>query len=328
MSGLKLFNSQNRSLPDLSYQWYEYTPVNVPSARDGSWGFSLNGNDFITIGWFGSTSTTNQVFRSINFGNTWSALPNAPFTGRHTVASYNLDTEVYMVGGDTFNVPPATDSWVYDGTTWTQKASDCGIGQRNLMGATYHEGAFYLVGGQKTRFIANGKYDNVLISTDNCASFTQIGGTTPFTGGNIWGAVASYKGRMWKICGGIYDDANIANRTYPREIYSSDDGANWTYEAMFPGIGRQYHQTIEWDGLLWVIGGVNTTNPPSIINLKDTWCSNNGVDWIQIPSGPFIRLHAMTCWVGADGDLHCFGGSTDPGSTITNRYFVLKKIPI
>lgn len=328
MSGLKLFESQNTPAynPNVSYVWYEYTPMGVPTPpRDGSWGFSIGGDDYIAVGWFGGTTTTTQFYKSTNDGNSWTLLGNVPFTGRHTVASYNLASGAYIVGGDVFNTPPATDSWVYNGTIWTQKASNCGIGQRSLMGAAYFNNDYYLIGGQVGLLASLGIYNNVLKSTDDCVSFSQTGPTTPFTGGNLWGACASYKGKLWKICGGVYDN-NLSNRTYPTEIYSSLDGINWVYEGMFPGQGRQYHQTIEWDGLLWVIGGVNTTNPPGAYNLNDTWYSNNGVDWTQLPLGTFIGLHAHTCWIGADGNLHSFGGSTNPGTITTNKYFVLKKI--
>jgi len=329
---IKLFESQNSSpsYPSTLYAWYEYTPAGIPPPRDGCWGFSVGGNDYITIGWNSPNITYNSVYRSTDNGNSWTQLSNAPFSGRHTVASYNLPTQAYLVGGDYFNFSVggqyAKDSWVYNGTTWTQKAANSGIGDRILMGATYHNGAFYIVGGQVSRYIIDGEYNNVLRSTDNCVSFQEIA-TTPFPGGNLWGAVASFKGKMWKVCGGFYDDVPpLSARTYPREIYSSNDGITWTYEGMFPGQGRQYHQTIVWKDLLWVIGGVNTTNSPNTINLRDTWYSPNGVDWTQLPIGTFVGLHAHTCWIGADGNLHSFGGSTNPGTTETNKYFVLKNI--
>lgn len=331
MSGIRLYQSQNTPSinPDDIYIWNEYSPVGVPSARDGSWGFSVGGDDYVAVGWFGGSTTTRQFFKSTNDGNNWTLLGNVPFTGRHTVASFNLPTRAYVVGGDVFNIVNdgqyAKDSWVYDGTSWTQLAVNSGIGDRCLMGAVYHNGAFYLVGGQKTRYAADGVYSNVLRSTDDCVSFSQIGGATPFTGGNLWGSVASYKGRIWKVCGGIYDDANLANRTYPKEIYSSADGITWAYETIFPGQGRQYHQTFVWENLLWVVGGSNTTNAPSGYNLNDTWYSDNGVDWVQSPSGPFIGLHAHTCWIGTDGNVHSFGGSTNPYTVPTNKYYVLNK---
>ena len=304
-----------------SYTWEERTPTGRPAARDGSFGFSIGGNDFIAFGWTGSNNSLQDFYKSTDLGLTYTAQATLPFEKRHTVATYILSDSVYVVGGDVFY--PATDSWTFNGTTWTQKASNCGIGVRSLMGAVYHNAAFYIVGGQVDRLISAGKYDNVLRSTDNCVSFQQIA-TTPFVCGNLWGSLASYKGRIWKIGGGIYDDGSLNNRTYPKEIYSSADGITWVYEGIFPGSGRQYHQTIVWDDKLWVIGGFYNVGS-TLDNLGDTWYSTNGVDWVEKTGTKITDLHAHTAWVAADGNVHTSGGSTDPGTQVTNKYHVLKR---
>jgi hypothetical protein len=320
---MRLFSSQNGLTgPAATYTWSETTPSGRPAARDGSWGFSIGGNDFIAFGWTSALGSDKEFYKSTNNGTSYTQQTDVPFTKRHTAATFNLDGSAYVVGGDVFTT--ATDSWVFNGTTWTQKASDCGIGTRNLMGAAYLNGNFYLIGGQVGRFISSGKFDNVLRSTDNCVSFTQVA-TTPFTGGNLWGACAAFKGRIWKVGGGIYDDtAGLALRTYPKEIYSSADGITWVYEGMFPGSGRQYHQTIVFDNKLWVIGGFFNSGATTD-NLGDTWYSSNGVDWTQLTGSAITDLHAMTIWVGSDNKLHSSGGSTDPGTTETNKYHKLTK---
>jgi hypothetical protein len=316
----KLFASQNGlSVTPKTYTWSETTPSGRPDERDGSFGFSIGANDFIAFGWEGNSDSLKDFYKSTNGGTSWTKQSDLPFAERHTAATFVLSDTVYVVGGDVFF--PATDSWVFNGTTWTQKASNCGIGVRNMMGATYHNGAFYIIGGQNTRYIIDGKYDNVLKSTDNCVSFTQIA-TTPFTGGNLWGSCVSYKGRIWKICGGIYDDTSLANRTYPKEIFSSADGITWVQEGIFPGSGRQYHQTIVWKDKIWVIGGFFGTSSPGD-NLGDTWYSTNGIDWTQLTGSAITDLHAMTAWVASTGSLHTSGGSGDPGTTLTKKYHIL-----
>jgi hypothetical protein len=315
----KFFASQNGlSVTPKTYTWSETTPSGRPDERDGCFGFSIGSDDFIAFGWkSGGVGSNKEFFKSTNGGVSYTQLSDLSFSKRHTAATFTLSDKVYVVGGDATN--PATDSWTFDGTTWTKKADDCGIGVRCLMGAAYHNGAFYLIGGQKDQFISSGKYDNVLKSTDNCVSFTQIA-TTPFTGGNLWGSCVSYKGRIWKICGGIYDDTSINNRTYPKEIYSSADGITWVYEGIFPGSGRQYHQTIVWKDKIWVIGGFFSTPND---NLGDTWYSTNGIDWTQLTGSAITDLHAMTAWIASTGSIHTFGGSTDPNTTTTKKYHIL-----
>jgi hypothetical protein len=301
-----------------SYTWSETTPSGRPSDMDGCFGFSIGSDDFIAFGWkSGGIGSNKGFFKSTNGGNSYTQLTDVPFTKRHTAATFTLSDRVYVVGGDATN--PATDSWTFDGTSWTLKAANSGIGVRCLMGSAYHNGAFYLIGGQKDQFISSGKYDNVLRSTDNCVSFQQIA-TTPFTGGNLWGSCVSYKGRIWKICGGIYDDTSINNRTYPKEIYSSSDGITWVYEGIFPGSGRQYHQTIVWKDKIWVIGGFFSTPND---NLGDTWYSSNGIDWKQLTGSKITDLHALTAWIASTGSIHTFGGSTDPNTVTTDKYHIL-----
>lgn len=306
--------------------WQDRSPAGLPTARDGSFGFAVGGADFIVNGWFGMASTSRQAYRSTDNGHTWTRIAEVPYSGRHTVAGFSLPESVFVVGGDVFNRhndgEHARDSWMFNGRSWSRISDDCGIGERSMMAAVHHKGAFYLIGGQKNRYLSEGRHDSVLVSTDNCRSFREIA-STPFTGGNLWGACASFRGRIWKVCGGLYDDASLSNRTHPREIYSSADGITWKYEGLFPGQGRQYHQTLTHDDRLWVIGGVNTDNPASSCNLNDTWYSDNGVDWVQMPGRDITALHALTCWTGTDGSLHSFGGSTNPGTVITNKYHVL-----
>jgi hypothetical protein len=317
---IKLFASQNGLLvPQRTYTWSETTPSGRPDARDGCFGFSIGSNDYIAFGWKGSNLSQKDFYKSTNGGSSYTQQSDLPFEKRHTAATYVLSNSVYVVGGDVFY--PATDSWVFNGTTWTQKAANCGIGARNMMGAAYHNGAFYIIGGQVGRYINQGKYDNVLKSTDNCVSFQQIA-TTPFTGGNLWGACASFRGRIWKICGGIYDDTSLNNRTYPKEIFSSADGITWVYEGIFPGSGRQYHQTIVWKDKIWVIGGFYNSGSTTD-NLGDTWYSSNGIDWTQVTGTKITDLHALTAWVASTGSIHTFGGSTDPDTQVTNKYHIL-----
>jgi N-acetylneuraminic acid mutarotase len=320
---MRQFSSQNGlTVAAGTFTWSETTPSGRPAARDGSWGFTIGGADYIAFGWTGGNDSLQDFYKSTDAGATYTRQADLPFQKRHTAATYNLDSTAYVVGGDVFY--PGTDSWVYNGSTWSQRASNCGIGVRSLMGAAYLNGAFYIVGGQVDRLISAGKYDNVLRSTDNCATFTQIA-TTPFVCGNLWGACAAFKGRIWKVCGGIYDDGNIGNRTYPKEIYSSADGITWVYEGIFPGSGRQYHQTIVFDDKLWVIGGFYNIGATTD-NLGDTWYSANGVDWTQLTGSAITDLHALTAWVGSDNKIHTSGGSTDPGTVITNKYHKLTKV--
>lgn len=307
----------------VSYTWSEITATGLPSRRDGAFGFNFNGIDYICAGWNGGYLTYNDFYKSVDGGVTWTTLADAPFTPRHTVATIIRPEGFYTVGGDVFGIINdgvyARDSYKFDLSGWVLKAENSGIGNRALMGAAYHNGAFYLCGGQTSRYIADGSFTSTLKSVNECASFSGIG-THDFPGGNLWGSLVSFQGKLWKICGGVYDDADIADRTYPLAIYSSPDGVTWTNWGNFPGTGRQYHQTIVFDGYIWVIGGYNNF---SGYNLGDVW-KFDGTTWTQVESNAtWDDRHAHTCWISRDRIL-MYGGTTDGTATVSEIWQMTK----
>jgi hypothetical protein len=312
---MKLFGSQNRSYT--SYAWTQVTATGLPSVRDGSFGFSIGTKHYICLGWISGNTRYNDWYESSNLaGTSWSSM--GTITGsedKHTVASFITPSAAYFVNGDIFNISIEgayqKDSFKFNGTSWTEQTTDCGLGDYSLMGSAYHNGEYYTIGGQKRYDYDLGNSNACYKSNDECVSFTGQG-THPFDGGNLWGSLVSFNGKLWKIGGGQYWDSDINDRTYPTAIYSSTNGVSWTNEGTFPGFGRQYHQTIVWDSKIWVIGGFNHNDTDW--NRKDVWYSSDGVNWTELTGTPWVNRHAHTCWV-ADNQIWMFGGSSDTGAT-------------
>ena len=94
----------------------------------------------------------------------------------HTAASCVVDDKAYIVGGDFFN--PSIDgdyrrsSHKFESGSWSQIASNAGIGNRCLGGMVYLNGSFgfYIVGGQDDISGTNVS-DTVMRSDDGCQSF-------------------------------------------------------------------------------------------------------------------------------------------------------------
>lgn len=85
---------------------------------------------------------------------------------------------------------------------------------------------------------------------------------------------AVFDGKIWLI-GGVSDPLN--NTGYLNDIWSSEDGVNWTLEVASGDFsGRQGHQLLVFNNRLWLLGGSGADGL-----LSDVWSTNNGVDWTQ-----------------------------------------------
>lgn len=295
-------------------QTYSINTINFQAlnyGKDGMFGFSNRGKMYLVGGWNGGNmpTTDNEQWVSLDDGYTWSRIKNAPFRRRHTVASETVNDKNYIVGGDYYNYiyykRYQKDSWVFDNGNWTQISKSTGIGNRVLAELVFLNGLFYLIGGQVSLSPGDGVYTSVLMSKDSCATFEKIG-DTPFADGNLWGAVAAFNGKIWKIGGGIYSD-NLDQRTYPKEIYSSPDGINWTMEGIFPGKGRSYAQLVVFNKKLWLIHGFNHREGN---NLNDTWFTYDGINWVKSALNDTHSRHAHSAWADSR-HLYWAGGSSN-----------------
>lgn len=297
--------------PDL----YEWTLLNsnMGYARDGVMAAYFDGVGHRSWGgWTSGVTTFNTQYSSAD-ANTWSLESDAPWTGRHTCAYCKVGNTVYMVNGDLFNLGNdgflARSSYSFDGTTWTEITSNNGLSGYSLGNLLELNGDFYFIGGQNglTPDTFRGE---VWKSTNNCLSFTKIG-DTPFQEGNLNGQCFVLNNKLWKISGGKYDNG-FALRTFPRKIYSSTDGINWTLEGYMPYEmrGRQYSQIVNFAGGAWMIGG-NEPRTPN--NLDEVWVTDNGVDWVQQTTPFTTGRHACTAWLGNDG-IYMGWGSSGPSS--------------
>jgi hypothetical protein len=312
------------------YAWTNLNPT-VLEIQDGQFGFYLDGVHRIVGGWIDTTQTKNTQFHSAN-ASTWVKDANAPWTPRHTFATFIEPTCVRIVGGDVFSPVNdgdfAKDSWIFQSGTWTRLAVDCGIGNRCLMGAVYNpiEDSHYLIGGQSSVDGIGNTFQSVLKSTDHCVSFTEIASTgLPFIGGNYWGTCAWFNGYIYKITGGIYQQTG-ANRRHEAWFYRSSDGITWEKIGVFMGGGRLYPQVIVWDNKLWIIcghnfcyfnGGYNIGYrwETSSGNTSSVYFTEDGLYFKELITTPQITpRHAHSCYVGPDG-LYSVNGSNEVGTT-------------
>jgi hypothetical protein len=167
------------------------------------------------------------------------------------VTKMNLHTQIETTITNACNLPNMFSPWIgYDALT----------------------NKFICIGGQSGSIATDQTnfpvYHKVWHSTDECATWTEVNADTRlapnggFEGGIAYSSFIQYGGidgrRIWKILGGVYHAFNDANRTFPREIFYSDDlGTTWSYFGLFPGSGAQYCQLKVINNVVLVCMGGN-----------------------------------------------------------------------
>lgn len=290
----------------------------IPRLYDGTFGFYDGTYDHLVGGWTSGDISYKTHYRSSDNGANWTQIADFPYEF-HTAATAVVNNVGYVVGGDVFAPSQQgdfrRDSYKYQSGAWTQISANCGIGDRCLTGFAYHEGAFYMVGGQST-IAKSSAIHTVLRSTDDCASFQQIVADTRtigFKGGNLWGSVVSYKGLLWKICGEVYYEGSAPwRREADTAIWTSPDGINWTHVADFKGVGGGYPQTIVYNDKIWLIGRYHG----NYLNIDGIWTieklANGRIKQTYMGStaSSYGSRHAIAAWVNPTG-LMLFGGSNN-----------------
>ncbi len=84
--------------------------------------------------------------------------------------------------------------------------------------------------------------------------------------------IIEFKNKFWLIAGRV-------NNTDKNDIWSSSDGINWVLEKEHAEFSaRSYHQSIVFNGKLWIMGGLYD-NPPE--KADEAWSSDNGINWTK-----------------------------------------------
>jgi Bacterial Ig-like domain/Kelch motif len=264
--------------------------------RDGSKMMQMGEYLYSYGGWTATPAQTyNDVYRSSGDLLTWTKLPNAPWTGRHTFGIAKIDSVLYVLGGDYFN--NVFDVWSStNGTTWEERNDGRNnfLGNRILYGACSHNGKLYVLGGQDGVDPPSKTFTDVWSSTDGI-KWEQIANGEEFLGKNISGVCTSFDGKIWVVGGGLYDYNAAPIIRWTNEIWNSTDGIVWEQQPAPPWEGRQYADVCVWDNKLWMIGGIDGAN------LAEIWYLTKTGTWTQfVPPPSYISRHATAVAVFND----------------------------
>ena len=104
---------------------------------------------------------------------------------------------------------------------------------------------------------------------------------------------AVFKDRIWIMGGGKSERPSVIHR----DVWSSADGVKWRQEVSEAPWGPRYlHQSLVFDGKLWIFGGMTSYRPRR--NMNDVWWSEDGCHWSQAtPDAGWPRRHVFTSLV-------------------------------
>ena len=139
----------------------------------------------------------------------------------------------------------------------------------------------------------------------------EVASTLPFNSKDGSGLL-SFQNKMWLLGG--WDPPYHPPMNTHSEVWSSTDGANWTFETSAPWPARHCAAWLVSDSAMWVIGG-----DPQSGCLTDVWKSTDGVNWNQTSAAiPGFTIRNNPNYSFANGNLYVFGGEQCSGNPLTD----------
>jgi len=234
-------------------------------------------------------------------GNTLTWLPT---TGRYwSVAGWNGYQEpdgFSSVPPDSVYPPENTTDEVWsspDGVTWTPELAH-GHGQfvrRHSHNTMLFKDKLWVIGGD----FHTGDYNHDVVSSPDGVTWTVElgpGKAPPPWSARVLQVSGVYAGKLWTT-GGQNVDGDLDAVVHHNDVWSSDDGVNWTQVAAdapasdtrWAGCGV-LEGLVEFRGRMWLVGCARERSDAqghSVSN--DVWSTSDGVTW---------QLHAEPPWKG------------------------------
>lgn len=311
------------------YEWQQVTLTAPWGGRDGAGILSFRDQLFLLGGWNPGDRKqfpmicTNDVWSSRD-GKQWQLVkentfkdsgfnPKSDWEGRHTAGYAVFQNKMWIVGGDCNQHHYQNDVWQSeDGAHWQLVTDNVPWAPRALHYTLVHNDQLWVIGGQTMPAFAASKekfYRDVWCSRDG-VQWTALEPKEPcWSARGMIGGSAVMNGRIWILGGGTYDTPTTTHRNIYNDVWSSDDGVNWTqHTSQAPWHPRQYHDVAVWDNKLWVMEGYHVQGG----NRNDVWYSTDGKDWIELSGTPWKPRHAASLLVHQDALWMIAGNNMQP----------------
>ena len=260
-------------------------------------------NGIFMMGGENGTNRLKDVWAAVD-GKNWVKVADAPWPKRKWHQAVGYQGRLYVLGGN--DGARKNDIWSSaDGKTWRRdKANDeQGWSKRHLFQAVAHQERLYVLGG----YAGGGspiRKNDVWSWAKGESSWSAVTLMAAWTARNGLQAV-SHNGRLY-VLGGA--DTNTSNGQ-TNDVWSSVDGANWSFEGNADWSVRALHQAVSHNGRLYVLGGTDGTKR------NDVW------SWAEGESWSMEKANNTSFWSGRsrfgalsrDGLLYVMGGSDADG---------------
>ena len=234
-----------------------------------------------------------------------------------------FDGAVYALGSMSGNYQNFTISTrimlTRDGRTWETLAKQSNLPKRVFYSTIVFKNKIWLIGGY------DGKdYFNDVWNSDDGVKWQRVVEKAMWSPRQS-ATLVHFKNRVWLFGGGVIDGEKEINPSSQKEVWSSEDGINWTQEKMITersGGGTP----IVFDDKLWFVGA--NRNDGNFGNAVTV--SGDGINW-QAQSAPWSPRGGVAVWV-FDNKLFMTGGKysyTEPNGEIkfvySNDVWVMSK---
>lgn len=298
------------------YEWKQIVLPGPFAPRDGAGALTYHGKMFLIGGWNPGDKQhfpricNNEVWSSVD-GRNWSLIkpntfldktfdPQKEWEGRHTAGYVVHRDKMWIVGGDVNQGHYHFDVWnSSDGAKWALVNGGAPVpwGPRALHVTTAFRDKIWVMGGQTIPQFAPEKeiFHRDIWNSSDGRTWQQVLPVEPFwSQRGMIGGSAVLNDRLWILGGGTYDTAQIPQRKFFNDVWSTADGVHWQQHlAHAPWEPRQYHDVAVFDQRLWVLEGYS----PAKGNRADVWHSADGQNWHEVPQTPWKPRHAASVFV-------------------------------
>jgi hypothetical protein len=269
---------EGERVPLLGFDWERAVELAPFGERYIHRGAVLNNRLYISGGFNDRDMFLGDVWSSAN-GSKWRQdTEMAPWPARFAHAMVAHDGYLYVMGG--YSGYLQNDVWrSRDGVYWQLMALSAPWEPRSDFQAISHDGALYVIGGR-----GKGKRLSDVWKSVDGTEWTLVAE-------NAWPrrshfAAASHRGKLI-IAGGADFDFEQNTHHYLSDVWSSEDGSDWTLINDKARWGERHLMSMVSLGqTLFLVGGDNVVELATM--RRETWVSADAVEWWLLgQSGPY-----------------------------------------
>lgn len=285
--------------------WYKFAAHAGFGYRDGAGSVVFNDEMWLLGGW-AHGPLMSDVWKSPN-GVDWEFVANAPWPGRHQAGCVVFKNRIWVISGDMFS-----DVWSSpDGAHWDLEVGNAPWGERYAPYVVVYDDNVWLMGGQTWEKKPDGTYDydfpisfnDVWRSADG-RNWELVSSNAAWAPRSMVGGSVVFDGKMWILGGGVKGNSHTV--TEFNDVWSSEDGANWTLVSdNAPWEPRIHLSTIVYNNKIWITDG-SPGSPSTLTN--EVWNSSDGIQWNAVETQNIWTPRHATSLFNFQGSLWVVAG--------------------